>query len=477
MTLSDTEIILNFCNMQDKTNTDNLYNLSKVTKQFLVKIVNYMLLKNRGNVDLAKKFNSILGVKDSDIQKLSQMGYKYVKVLDRGKSGTGLLVINNNNEEYVAKIYDKIQKKRLEQEIKMQNDAANLGISPKIVDYVNNDKYRIIIMEKLEKSLVEKFVEDGCQFTIDMMLDLSRIVWGLYRINVDTNDTGLSNYMYDKNGHLKVIDFSDARKASRGFLMLPPIYYKLVQITVFSCFIKNYTPDDKLKTSLDYIKISKGDIFYRGMKRRFADKLTGLRWITKNKETALRYAPKYRGALVTIEAKKDFNVLNMNKEGTAKLIKYAWANNYEKLFTLLYKAFLNPAVARRLVLEETAFIFEPIKFYKYWFKDDYEKNKRQFKKVLTKNWDSHPLTKNYVIESDGNITLKFLDSLSQIIEHGKRISYFDEDREFTEILCEMGFNGYSAPPLYTMGNRYIFPAEEAICDIENFFTIVETKNV
>jgi len=460
--VKEREIILNFCNVQSQTNTDNLYKLSKETKQFLLKIVNYILLKNRGNVDLAKKFNLILGVKDSDINNLLNMGYKYVKILDRGKSGTGLLVINNNNnKKYVAKIYDKIQKKRLNQEIKWQNNAAELEISPKIVAY--NDKYRIIIMEKLEKTMVEKFIEDGCSFSSHMLVSLAKIFRGLDFLKIYHGDPGLSNFMYDQNGNLKIIDFSDAtllKKGKSNFFTLTEIYYRFLKVIVFSCFSKDYTPDDKLKSSLDYITISKGERFYRGMAKRFADKkLTGLRWITKDKKTAQKYTTN-NGVLLTLEAKQDFKVLNMSKEGSIKLLKYVWANNYQDLFILLFQTFVNPN--KTYSISDLGIFTQITLHFKYNLSLSFNKNLEKFENL--QKIHRLPLPKVHI-------------SMDEIIKNGKRFSSYTEDREFTEILCEMGFNGYSAPDLPRVNSATVrngvFPAEEAICNIEKFFEIVE----
>ena len=99
MTLvKEREIILNFCNIQNQTNTNNLYKLSKETKKFLLKIVNYMLLKNRGNVDLAKKFNLILGFKNT-LQKI--LGQYSNKRWNWGKEGL------SNNPNITPKFVEK----------------------------------------------------------------------------------------------------------------------------------------------------------------------------------------------------------------------------------------------------------------------------------------------------------------------------------------------------------------------------------
>jgi len=96
-----------------------------------------------------------------------------------------------------------------------QNKAAEQGLAPLIYGF-DNDK-DIIVMEPLEKTLKEKLKETN-DWLIDDQCQYVALMHGLDKIGILHNDYKLDNFMFDKNGVLKAIDFGLAKPIDQALM-------------------------------------------------------------------------------------------------------------------------------------------------------------------------------------------------------------------------------------------------------------------
>ena len=89
-----------------------------------------------------------------------------------------------------------------------QNKAAEKGLAPLIYGF-DNDR-DIVVMEPLEKTLADKITEVG-GFNIEDQCQYLALMHELDKIGILHNDYKLDNFMFDKNGVLKAIDFGLAK--------------------------------------------------------------------------------------------------------------------------------------------------------------------------------------------------------------------------------------------------------------------------
>ena len=98
---------------------------------------------------------------------------------------------------------------KFEKEVKYQNIAYNLGLSPKIIANRSYSDRGIIVMEKLHRSLFEIF-QSG-DFDPEKLADnVITILDTLHQNGIVHNDAHIDNFMEDKEGKLYIIDFGNA---------------------------------------------------------------------------------------------------------------------------------------------------------------------------------------------------------------------------------------------------------------------------
>lgn len=450
--MDEIDTIKQFCILHQNPTKENmkksrnlLFSVSKETKQFLLKASKYLLDKNKGNKKIANNIIKILDVDKTKYEKLlKNSGYIWKYVIERGKTGTGV-VVEKDNLQYVAKFYDKITTRRLKQEIQWQEMAAEKGISPNIVFSDINNKF--IIMEKLDETLVENFIRNGgCVLPINTTSQLLRIFTILDSLNILHSDPGLSNFMF-KNDKLYIIDFGDAiqkKQKKSNYFILEEIYNRILKITMEVC--RNIVTDkDYNINNLEYKTINKSDVFYRGTvtKAKYDPNkldLSGIRWVTPDFNTAIKYTDKKKKSVIQkFVVDKPFKVIYLDETGAKKLLKYVYATKNYKLLILLSKAFFS----------SNHFFFTC------------HCNINNFEKYLNNIIKSGEIIK----KSDLNINNFKL----------KRKSDVTIDGEFMEELCKLGVNGYYAPELYAGG--FIFPREMALCTTSKFLRLSEFKDM
>lgn len=448
--MDEIDTIKQFCILHQNPTKENmkksrnlLFSFSKENKQFLLKTSKYLLDKNKGNKKIANNIIEILDANKNKYEKLlKKSGYIWKYVIERGKSGTGV-VVEKDNLQYVAKFYDKITTRKLKQEIQWQKMAAKKEISPNIVFSDINNKF--IIMEKLDETLVENFIRNGgCVLPINTTSQLLKIFTILDSLNILHSDPGLSNFMF-KNDKLYIIDFGDAikkKKNKSNYFILQEIYNRILKIRMEVC--RNIVTDEDYNiNNLEYKTINKSDVFYRGTvtKAKYDPNkldLSGIRWVTPDINTARKYTDKKKKSVIQkFVVHKPFKVIYLDETGTKKLLKYVYATKNYKLLILLSKAFFSSN--------------------NFSFTAHYNTN--TFERYLNNMIKSGEIIK----KSDLNINNFKL----------KRKSDVTIDGELMEELCKLGINGYYAPELYAGG--FLFPREMALCTTSKFLRLSEFK--
>ena len=112
----------------------------------------------------------------------------------KGKDGRTFLVQNKNGAEYAMKVFEPSKNPvHIQREVDLQTIAAREGVAPSIFDY--DITGRFIVMEKLDKTLYDYFVEQGGQLTIPQQKDVVRMFRRLDKCSVFHNDPNPLNFM------------------------------------------------------------------------------------------------------------------------------------------------------------------------------------------------------------------------------------------------------------------------------------------
>lgn len=124
---------------------------------------------------------------------------------DRGKEGVTYLVRSPGESKYAMKTFRKRKSSNtLRKEAELQRQASTVGICPNIVDINTEDKY--IVMQKMDKHLVEVMKEQNGDLTIQQQKQIVKIFKNLDNVKVFHGDSNIMNYMY-KGRKLYIIDF------------------------------------------------------------------------------------------------------------------------------------------------------------------------------------------------------------------------------------------------------------------------------
>ena len=133
---------------------------------------------------------------------------KYTKIKqlgNEGKEGVTYLVKDINGNQYAMKTFKKTKSSdKLKLEADLQQQAAVLGIAPKVIEIDTVSKY--IVMEKLDKHLVDVMKVQNGDLTVEQQKDIIDIFNKLDQANVFQGDSNILNYMYKKK-KLYIIDF------------------------------------------------------------------------------------------------------------------------------------------------------------------------------------------------------------------------------------------------------------------------------
>lgn len=126
-----------------------------------------------------------------------------------GKEGTVFLVLDTNGNKYAMKTFRKRKSgKTLEKEAYYQYLASKRGISPRIIEYNQEEKY--IVMDVLDKTLTELLKEQKGELTRDQQEQIINLYIHLDDIGVMINDGNPLNIM-EKKGRLYFIDYGFAK--------------------------------------------------------------------------------------------------------------------------------------------------------------------------------------------------------------------------------------------------------------------------
>jgi len=155
-----------------------------------------------------KEYESYKKEKLDRYERISQLG-------EKGKEGTTYLV-EANGEQYAMKTFRRQKSSMtLRKEAELQNMAAELGASPKVVDIDTVSKY--IVMEKLDRHLYDVLRKNGGALSQNIQKQIVSIYRKLDRAGVFHGDANLLNYMF-KGRQLYIIDFGMAKEITNSLV-------------------------------------------------------------------------------------------------------------------------------------------------------------------------------------------------------------------------------------------------------------------
>lgn len=130
-----------------------------------------------------------------------------------GKEGVTLLVTMNDDGTEAAMKTFKPDKSvaNIQKEAELQQDAADAGISPRVIEVQTTTTPKYILMEKLKERLVDRYTK-GSTLIDKHQTQLIAMMDKLDEIKILHNDVNVLNLMLDDKDDLKLIDFGMARK-------------------------------------------------------------------------------------------------------------------------------------------------------------------------------------------------------------------------------------------------------------------------
>jgi len=146
--------------------------------------------------------------KYSDVPKEQKDNNKYTiikQIGNRGKEGIVYLVKDKKEKKYALKQFKQTKSgNTLKKEAELQQQASKYKVCPKVIEYDVDKKY--IVMELLNKNLIEELKEKG-ELDIEQQREIIQIFRNLDNAKVFHGDANILNFMLDKKGHVKIIDF------------------------------------------------------------------------------------------------------------------------------------------------------------------------------------------------------------------------------------------------------------------------------
>ena len=184
--------------------------LSFLQEKHVSDIQNY--LKELGIVLQTRKKQELIKQLTRAIRKYEKYKAKYdirytkIKQLgEPGVDGTTFLVLTVEKQSLAMKTFrDTKSAADIKKEAQLQRKAASVGIAPSIFEV--NTVLNFIVMDKMDKHLVDVIREQGGEVTKRQQSDILRIYRKLDECKVFHNDSNIQNYMYREN-KLFIIDF------------------------------------------------------------------------------------------------------------------------------------------------------------------------------------------------------------------------------------------------------------------------------
>lgn len=155
--------------------------------------------------DISQGFREYESYKKEKLDRYERLG----QLGEKGKEGTTYLV-ESKGKQYAMKTFRKQKSSTmLRKEAELQNMAAEIGVSPRVIDIDTVSKY--IVMEKLDRHLYETLKKNGGMMSQNVQRQIITIYKKLDRAGVFHGDANLLNYMF-KGRQLYIIDFGMAKE-------------------------------------------------------------------------------------------------------------------------------------------------------------------------------------------------------------------------------------------------------------------------
>lgn len=198
-----------------------------------------------------KKIEAIIDmVKDYNLYKKKKVD-RFIKKEQLGNKGreskTYLVYDKKTKNDYAMKTYRKNKSsKEIEQEYRFQQKAAEIGISPNLIDYDTINK--TIVMEKMDEDLVDVIKKQKGKMTLKQQKELMEIFRSLDSVGVFHMDSNPLNFMF-KEGKMYVIDYGFSKeitdKLKKKYVSENP-NWDYMPIS-FIAQIKDYFPEGDFK--------------------------------------------------------------------------------------------------------------------------------------------------------------------------------------------------------------------------------------
>tara|TARA_Y100000389_G_scaffold181861_1_gene197955 strand:- start:2385 stop:3116 length:732 start_codon:yes stop_codon:yes gene_type:complete len=194
----------------------NKFNLDTYSYSELKQLAMDMSIKIRRSKtelikDITTAFKEYEDYKRRKIDKYKKIG----QLGEKGKEGITYLV-QSKDQEYAMKTFRKMKSsKTLQKEAELQNMAAEVGVSPKVIDVDTVSKY--IVMEKLDRHLYEYLMKNNGVLSKNLQKQIVSIYRKLDKAGVFHADANLLNYMF-KGKKLYIIDFGMAKEITNSLI-------------------------------------------------------------------------------------------------------------------------------------------------------------------------------------------------------------------------------------------------------------------
>jgi len=176
----------------------NSSELNNMNKNELIKVAKQLEISYTGTKKII--IDNILDRRKEQYIIINQLG-------DAGKDAKTYRVKLGRKQYAMKQFKPRKSVKKIEDEVELQLIAAKAKISPVILEV--NEKYKYIVMEKLDKHLID--IHDEKKISLDHQKQLIKIYKILDEQGIFHGDPNPLNYMI-KNKKLHVIDFGMSKK-------------------------------------------------------------------------------------------------------------------------------------------------------------------------------------------------------------------------------------------------------------------------